>query len=101
MSRKGCCYYNAAMESFFHSLKVELIHKESYTTREFARQSIFEYIRSILQSAMPTFGDWLSDTFAVHRALCEDFNCQTAIRKDEVSHMPLDTVLGLQLEAVP
>ena len=44
MSRKGCCYDNAAMESFFHSLKVELIHRESYLTREQARQSIFEYI---------------------------------------------------------
>jgi putative transposase len=30
MSRKGCCYDNAAMESFLHSLKVELIHRESY-----------------------------------------------------------------------
>jgi transposase InsO family protein len=44
MSRKGCCYDNAAMESFFHSLKVELVHRESYTTRVVARQSIFEYI---------------------------------------------------------
>lgn len=44
MSRKGCCYDNAAMESFFHSLKVELIHDASYVTRDTARQSIFEYI---------------------------------------------------------
>lgn len=44
MSRKGCCYDNAAMESFFHSLKVELIYRESYLTREHARQPIFEYI---------------------------------------------------------
>lgn len=44
MGRKGCCYDNAAMESFFHSLKVELIHRESYMTRDAARQSIFEYI---------------------------------------------------------
>lgn len=44
MSRKGCCYDNAAMESFFHSLKVELVHRETYVTREQARQSIFEYI---------------------------------------------------------
>ena len=44
MSRKGCCYDNAAMESFFHSLKVKLIHDEYYTTRQEARQSIFEYI---------------------------------------------------------
>ena len=44
MSRKGCCYDNAAMESFFHSLKVELIYQTSYPTRDTARQSIFEYI---------------------------------------------------------
>lgn len=44
MSRKGCCYDNAATESFFHSLKVELVHRESYTTRAVARQSVFEYI---------------------------------------------------------
>ena len=44
MSRKGCCYDNAAMESFFHSLKVELIYRERYTTRDQARYSIFEYI---------------------------------------------------------
>lgn len=44
MSRKGCCYDNAAMESFFHSLKVELVHREAYVTRGQARQSLFEYI---------------------------------------------------------
>jgi len=44
MSHKGCCYDNAAMESFFHSLKVELVYRETYVTREQARQSIFEYI---------------------------------------------------------
>lgn len=44
MGRKGCCYDNAAMESFFHSLKVELVHRESYPTRAVAKQSVFEYI---------------------------------------------------------
>jgi putative transposase len=44
MSKRGDCYDNAAMESFFHSLKVELIHDEYYATREQATQSIFEYI---------------------------------------------------------
>lgn len=46
MSRKGCCYDNAAMESFFHTLKVELVYRESYPTRQQARQSIFEYIET-------------------------------------------------------
>jgi transposase InsO family protein len=33
MSGKGCCYDNAAMESFFHSLKVELVLRINYKTR--------------------------------------------------------------------
>lgn len=37
MSRKGCCYDNAPMESFFHTLKVELVHRERFATREGSR----------------------------------------------------------------
>jgi len=44
MSRKGNCWDNAISESFFHTLKVELIHENYYKTREEARQSIFQYI---------------------------------------------------------
>lgn len=44
MSSKGCCYDNAACESFFGTLKVELCHDEDYKTREQAKSSIFEYI---------------------------------------------------------
>ena len=44
MSRKGNCWDNAMMESFFATLKKELIHHECYATREDARQSVFEYI---------------------------------------------------------
>jgi len=44
MSRKGECLDNAVAESFFGSLKNELIFHEDYTTRAEARQSIFEYI---------------------------------------------------------
>ena len=46
MSRKGNCYDNAAMESFFHSLKVEQVHDRRYRTREEARADIFEYIQT-------------------------------------------------------
>ena len=38
------CYDNAAMESFFHALKVELIHRERYKTRQTAKGTTFEYI---------------------------------------------------------
>jgi transposase InsO family protein len=44
MSRKGNCYDNAYAESFFHSLKVELIHRRTFKTREEAMRAIFEYI---------------------------------------------------------
>lgn len=44
MSRKACCYDNAAMESFFHTLKVELTHRYQFQTREQAKRVIFEYI---------------------------------------------------------
>jgi putative transposase len=44
MSGKGNCYDNAVAESFFHTLKTELVYFEDYQTREEARRSIFEYI---------------------------------------------------------
>jgi transposase InsO family protein len=44
MSRRGNCYDNAVMESFFGTLKTELVHHEHYTTRSQASGSIFEYI---------------------------------------------------------
>lgn len=44
MSRKGNCWDNAVMESFFHSLKTELVHHENFATRDEARAAIFEYI---------------------------------------------------------
>ena len=44
MSRRGNCWDNAPMESFFASLKKELVHAEDYATRAEARASLFEYI---------------------------------------------------------
>lgn len=44
MSRKGNCYDNAMVESFFHTLKVELTHRQRYRTREEARKDIENYI---------------------------------------------------------
>ena len=44
MSRKGNCWDNAVSESFFHTLKTELIHHETYQTRSAAKQAVFEYI---------------------------------------------------------
>lgn len=44
MSRKGDCWDNAAMESFFHTLKTECVYHERYKTRDEAKKSVFDYI---------------------------------------------------------
>lgn len=44
MSRKGNCWDNSVVESFFGSLKTELIHHCNFKTRAEAKQAIFEYI---------------------------------------------------------
>ena len=44
MSRKGDCWDNAVAESFFHTLKVELIQGKTYNTRQEAKMAIFEYM---------------------------------------------------------
>jgi transposase InsO family protein len=46
MSGRGDCYDNAMMESFWATLKTELIYQAHYATREQAKQSIFEYIEA-------------------------------------------------------
>jgi putative transposase len=42
MSRKGNCWDNAVSESFFHTLKTELVHQQTYQTRDQAKQAVFE-----------------------------------------------------------
>jgi len=44
MSRRGNCWDNAVVESFFHTLKTEHVRHQRYRTREEARQDIFEWI---------------------------------------------------------
>ena len=44
MSRKANCWDNAVSESFWKTLKVELVYREIFRTRETARQAVFEYI---------------------------------------------------------
>ena len=44
MSRTGNCYDNAVMESFFSTLKTELVHHEEFDDHDQARQALFEYI---------------------------------------------------------
>ncbi|MDC0708749.1 IS3 family transposase [Stigmatella sp. ncwal1] len=44
MSRKGNCWDNAVVESFFSSLKMELVYQTQFDTRHQARSALFEYI---------------------------------------------------------
>jgi transposase InsO family protein len=44
LSRKGNCWDNAPVESFFATLKKELVHHETSATRAAARTSLFDYI---------------------------------------------------------
>ena len=56
MSRKADCYDNAPIESFFHTLKTELVHHRQYATREKAKRDIFAYIEgfsSVFMFAFP------------------------------------------------
>lgn len=46
MSRRGNCWDNAVVESFFSSLKKERIKKRVYKTRDLARADIFDYIEA-------------------------------------------------------
>jgi putative transposase len=44
MSRKGNCWDNAVAESFFHTLKTELVYLEEFDTHAYAQTAVFEYI---------------------------------------------------------
>jgi transposase InsO family protein len=46
MSEKGNCYDNAVADSFFKTLKTELIYQNKYETRDHAKNSMFEYIET-------------------------------------------------------
>ena len=44
MSRKGNCFDNAVVESFFSTLKNELVHEQRFQTHEDAQAAVFEFI---------------------------------------------------------
>src|SRR4051812_13049727 len=70
MSRRADCYDNAPMESFFHTLKTELVHHQHYATKEQAKRDIFAYIEgyynrtgAIPLSATPARSRWSKKQF--------------------------------------
>jgi putative transposase len=50
MSRRGDCWDNSAVESFFASLKKERVHRKTYSTRDAARADVFDYIEAFYNS---------------------------------------------------
>lgn len=46
MSRKGNCFDNAVVESFFSTLKNELVHEQTFHTRDEAQAAVFEFIEA-------------------------------------------------------
>jgi len=72
MSGKGNCYDNAVAESFFSSLKNEIVHHRNYHTRDEARAEIFDYI----------------ELFYNRKRLHQSFNYQTPMKYKSVKVSP-------------
>lgn len=61
MSRKGNCWDNSVSESFFHTLKTELIYQENFKTRGEAKTAIFDYIEMFYNRVrMHSTNDYMS-----------------------------------------
>ena len=60
MSAKGNCYDNAVAESFFHTLKTELVHHMKFQTKEEAWQAITSYINFYNTKRLHSYNDYLS-----------------------------------------
>ena len=60
MSGKGNCYDNAAMESFFHTLKLECTDDNKFETREEAKNIIFDYVEAFYNNKRIPFTKELS-----------------------------------------
>jgi putative transposase len=78
MSRQGNCWDNAVAESFFHTLKTELIYLEDFKTREQARTGVFEYIEVFYnRQRCHSANDYLAplayeQTLKTHGILCPE-----------------------------
>lgn len=70
MSRRGNCWDNMVMESFFSSLKKERIRKRIYKTRDMARADVFDYIEVFYNRSRRRshLGDISHEAFELARA---------------------------------
>lgn len=72
MGSKGCAYDNAVAESFFATLKKELVHRRSWPTRRELMSEVFEYIEAFYNRARRhSTLDYLSPLDYENRTLCE------------------------------
>ena len=71
MSRKGNCYDNAIAESFFKTLKVELVYQNKYKTKEKAEKSITDYIENFYNTCRrhSALGNLTIDEFQNQQAI--------------------------------
>jgi putative transposase len=84
MSRKGNCWDNAPMESFFGTLKTELVHQREYPDRDAARRDLFAYIESYYnRQRIPA-----SDTSPQIRQRRYPHNAVSALRGKASTHHP-------------
>ena len=60
MSAKGNCYDNAVAESFFHTLKTEMVHAESFKTKKEAMEKIKLYIEFYNRNRMHSYNNYLT-----------------------------------------
>jgi transposase InsO family protein len=82
MSRKGDCWDNAVVESFFGTLKSERVHWRSYQTREEARADIVEYITMFYNSRRlhSYLGYQSPDDFERNGQIRPPDRCRTGVR---------------------
>ena len=72
MSAKGDCYDNACMESYFASLKKDLVHRKRFKTREEAKLAIINYILWYNSSRLHSSLDYMSPMeYEKHQAECD------------------------------
>jgi transposase InsO family protein len=55
MSGKGICYYNTTVETFFKTIKAEMIWRRLWPKRRLAEVALLDYTNSILQPTTSTF----------------------------------------------
>lgn len=60
MSAKGNCYDNAVAESFFHTLKMEMVHHETFKTKKEAMEKIKLYIEFYNRNRMHSYNNYLT-----------------------------------------